>query len=63
MESEVRSIENLFKSREWMQIKTLSIKTDRVLSRIEWLKEVGWESYSEEKYQEYLAVMKPYRSS
>lgn len=58
MESEVRNIEQLFKSKEWIAIKTRGIKTDRILSRIEWLKEVGWQNYSEEKYNEYLEIMK-----
>lgn len=32
--------------------------TNKILTRIEWLKEVGYENYSEEKYQEYLSIMK-----
>lgn len=52
------SLDLLFKSREWLEIKTGSLKTEKLLSRIEFLREVGWEKFTEELYQEYLKVMR-----
>lgn len=57
MESEIRNVEQLFKSKEWISVKMYQPQTERILTKIEWLKEVGWQNYSEEKYREYLRVM------
>lgn len=51
------SLERLFISPEWLKIKTGTLKTDKLLTRTELLKEVGWEKFTEELYQEYLKVM------
>lgn len=43
---------------EWIKLKqSRTMKTERLLSRLEYLKEVGASNYSEEKYQEYLKPM------
>lgn len=42
---------------EWQQLKTIVIKTEKVLTRVEYLKAVGFENYSDEKYHEYLKIM------
>lgn len=34
------------------------MKTERILTRLEYLKEIGSKEYTEEKYQEYLKIMK-----
>lgn len=50
-------IEQLFQSPEWIEIKTSSLKTDKVLTRIQFLKEIGWQEYTDEKYKIYLEAM------
>lgn len=47
----------LFKSKEWLEIKTGTLKTEKLLTRTEFLKEVGWEKFTEEFYQQYLKAM------
>jgi hypothetical protein len=42
---------------EWIKMKTYIAKTDKMLSKVEYLKLVGWQNYSEEKYRKYLEVM------
>lgn len=51
------NIEQLFRDPEWIKVKTGTPKTDKILSRIEFLKEVGWKEYTEEMYQKYLKAM------
>lgn len=46
----------IFKSREWLSLKTEDFKTDKVLSRIEFVQKFGAKNFSAEKYQEYLRL-------
>ena len=49
---------NFWEQPDWIKIKTFIAKTDKLLSRAEYLRLVGWENYSEDKYQTYLRIMK-----
>lgn len=46
-----------WETKEWIEAKTFILKTDKLLSRLEYLKNVGYKNYSEKKYQKYLEVM------
>lgn len=48
---------NFWETKEWIQLKTFVLKTGKLLSRVEYLRTVGWQNYSEEKYRQYLEVM------
>lgn len=48
---------NFWETKEWIEAKTFILKTDKLLSRLDYLKHVGYKNYSEEKYQKYLEVM------
>ena len=48
----------IFKSREWLSLKTEDFKTDKVLSRIQFVQKFGAKNFSAEKYQEYLRLCK-----
>jgi len=49
---------NFWQEQEWIKLKQSCVmKTERLLTRLEYLKEVGANNYSEEKYQEYLKSM------
>lgn len=45
---------------EWVKMKTDSLKTEKILDRVEYLKLVGAENYSHAKYDEYLQTMEKY---
>jgi hypothetical protein len=47
---------DIFKSREWMSLKTENFKTDKVLSRIEFVQKFGAKNFSADKYQDYLRL-------
>lgn len=49
---------NFWESKEWIEVKTATFITEKLLSRMEYLKRVGYKNYSEEKYQKYLIIMK-----
>lgn len=50
---------NFWQEPEWIKLKQSCVmKTDRLLTRLEFLKEIGAKEYSEGKYQEYLKIMK-----
>lgn len=49
---------NFWETKYWIEAKTKILRTEKLLSRIEYLKLVGYKNYSEEKYQAYLKVMK-----
>lgn len=49
---------NFWETKEWVKLKTFILKTEKILSRIEYLKLVGHKNYSEEKYQQYLNTMR-----
>ena len=49
---------NFWETKEWVSLKTIVLKTDKLLSRYEYLKQVGHKNYSEEKYQQYINVMR-----
>lgn len=49
---------NFWETKDWITAKTVVLKTEKILSRIEYLRLLGWKEYSEEKYQTYLRVMK-----
>lgn len=42
---------------EWIKLKTMGNKTDKILTKTEYVKEFGAKNWSEEKYKEYLRVM------
>lgn len=48
---------NFWETKEWIEAKTFLLKTDKLLSRLDYLKRAGYKNYSEEKYQKYLEVM------
>ena len=52
-------INDYFKSKEWIELKQScgAIKTDKVLTRIEYLKEVGAKNFTEKTYQQYLSTI------
>ena len=50
---------NFWETKEWISLKNFIAKTDKVLSRIEYLRTFGYKNYSEEKYRAYLNIMKP----
>lgn len=48
---------NFWQTKEWAELKIPQLQTVRLLSRVEYLRLVGYENYSEEKYLEYLKIM------
>lgn len=50
---------NFWETKDWVEAKTVILKTEKLLSRIEYLKMVGSKNYSDEKYRQYLKVMQP----
>ena len=46
-----------WETKEWQEAKSQTSKTDKLLSRSEYLRTIGAKEYSEEKYQRYMAVM------
>lgn len=48
---------NFWETKEWNYLKTFIAKTDKILSKIEYLKLVGWQNFTEEKYKKYLNIM------
>ena len=54
-------IEEFFKTdKEWLEAyeKSRHIKSDRILTRTEFIKAVGWKKYSPAVYNEYVEAMK-----
>ena len=49
---------NFWQEPNWIKLKTFSLKTDKVLSKTEYLKEIGYKNFTEEKYREYLTANK-----
>ena len=43
---------------EWLNAKEAALKTNEVLTRTEYVRIFGAKEYTEEKYQEYLRLMK-----
>lgn len=50
---------NFWETKSWIDAKTVILKTDKLLSRVEYLKLLGAKNYSEEKYLKYLRIMDP----
>lgn len=48
---------NFWETKEWIEAKTKILKTEKLLSRLEYLRLVGWKEYSEKKYKIYLGIM------
>ena len=48
---------NFWEQPEWIKIKTFIAKTEKLLSRVEYLRLLGWENYSEQNYKKYLEAM------
>ena len=48
---------NFWETPEWIKMKTFIAKTDKTLTKVEYLKLVGWQNYSKGKYSKYLEVM------
>lgn len=49
---------NFWQTPEWIKMKTFIAKTEKVLSRVEYLKLMGCKNYSEDNYKRYLEIMK-----
>lgn len=49
---------NFWENPDWVKAKTINLKTEKLLSRVEYLKMFGWKEYSDEKYSKYLEIMK-----
>lgn len=49
---------NFWETRDWMELKTIVLRTDKLLTKSEYLKQVGYKNFSEEKYKKYLDVMR-----
>lgn len=48
---------NFWETPEWIEAKSAQFTTDKVLTRVEYLKQVGAGSYSDESYKKYLQAM------
>ena len=48
---------NFWETKEWTEAKSAQFTTDKILTRVEYLKQVGAGSYSDESYQKYLKAM------
>lgn len=48
---------NFWETKEWIKLKTFISKTDKLLSKVEYLRLVGYKDFTEEKYKKYLEVM------
>lgn len=47
-----------WKTKEWLELKMhRPQKTEKLLSKVEYLKMVGWKNCSDERYKEYLKTM------
>lgn len=51
-----------WQTREWMEVKQRSIKTQKLLSRVEYVRTFGSANYTEEKYREYSQLMKSFET-
>ena len=49
---------NFWQIKEWIELKTGKMTTEKLLSRTEYLKQVGYANYTDAKYREYLEAMK-----
>ena len=47
---------SFWETKDWIEAKTSSVKTDKLLNRTEYLKMVGWKDYKEEDYLKYLQI-------
>lgn len=45
---------NFWEMKEWIELKTSDLKTEKLLSRVEYLRLVGAKNFSDEKYKKYL---------
>jgi hypothetical protein len=48
---------NFWETPDWIRTKALCARTNKLLNRLEYLKEFGAKNWSEEKYQAYLKAM------
>lgn len=48
---------NFWETPDWIKMKTFIAKTEKLLSRVEYLRLVGAKNFSDEKYKRYLEVM------
>ena len=49
---------NFWQEPEWIKLKSSEEKTEKLLSRVEYLRLVGYKNYSDENYKKYLQTMK-----
>lgn len=47
-------MDNFWETPEWIKLKTAEVKTEKLLSRVEFLRLVGAKNFSDEKYKKYL---------
>jgi hypothetical protein len=45
---------NFWETKEWIELKTSDLKTDKLLSKVEYLRLVGAKNFTEESYRKYL---------
>lgn len=45
---------NFWERPEWIKLKTSEVKTDKLLSKVEYLRLVGAKNFTEESYRKYL---------
>jgi hypothetical protein len=48
---------NFWETPEWVKLKAGTLKTERLLSRVEYVRRFGAKNYTPEKYEAYLRVM------
>lgn len=48
---------NFWETDDWIRVKTFIATTDKLLSRVEYLKMMGHKNYSDQSYQNYLKAM------
>lgn len=48
---------NFWETDDWIRVKTFVATTDKLLSRVEYLKMMGYKNYSDESYKKYLKAM------
>lgn len=46
-----------WETKEWLELKVPKLKTNRLLTRVEYLRFIGHENYNEERYKVYLKAM------
>lgn len=48
---------NFWETPDWIRLKSFVATTEKLLSRVEYLKLVGYKNFTDEKYKKYLKAM------